>query len=208
MSDVNLVNTVFIGVLIVFIFIISMIALKNWANFENAKEEISSLKRAIEDKDNFRNRDISNLNQKLSYLKEWDYRQEQEIKNLRACRGINIKRIEFLEEEKLHLENAIKVSYEACENLAKENELLKKQNEELRLNERVDEPCENPYNDDLFKCHCGSEDFIELNRNGLKGIKGVPPYVELEIQCVKCGGIHKIKDEPYSDKYSYKKSTD
>lgn len=185
MLDVNLVNTVFIGVLIVFIFIISMIALKNWDDFENAKEEISSLERVIEGKDIFKNHEISNFNQKISYLKEWNYRQEQEIKVLKNDKFLNEAMIEGIK---------------------KEREELKKRIEELRLNERNSESCDSPYNNDLFKCHCGSTEFIELSRNGFNGIKGVPPYVELVIQCVKCGGIHKIKDEPFQSQY-HKKST-
>jgi len=192
MLDVNLVNTVFIGVLIVFIFIISMIALTNWADFKNAKDEISSLERAVES-----NKRIIGVYERAVYdVNRGSY--EKQLKN------------KELKEEILHLENSIKVSYQACENLAKENELLKKKNEELqfeKFNRIMSEPCDNPYKDDLFKCHCGSTDFIELNRNGFNGVKGVPPYVELEIQCVKCGAIHKIKDVPISDQYLYKKST-
>ena len=147
------------------------------------KKEVLSLNRTMEGKDIFKRHEISNLLYKQSVLRE-------EIKILKNDKFLNEAMIEGIQ---------------------KEREELKKRIEELqfeKFNKLMSEPCENPYNPDLFKCHCGSEDFIELNRNGFKGIKGVPPYVELEIQCVKCGGIHKIKDEPYSDKYSYKKSTD
>ena len=86
-----------------------------------------------------------------------------------------------------------------------------KQIEELRVNqvnERIDEPCVNENDSNWFKCHCGSEDFIRLSLEEHKGIIGVPPYWEINVQCVKCGGIHKVKNEPYSDKYTHKKSTD
>lgn len=147
------------------------------------KKEVLSLNRTMEGKDIFKRHEISNLIYKQSRLRE-------EIKILKNDKFLNEAMIEGIQ---------------------KEREELKKRIEELqfeKFNKLMSEPCENPYKDDLFKCHCGSEDFIELNRSKFNGIKGVPPYVELQIQCVKCGGIHKIKDEPYSDKYSYKKSTD
>jgi len=181
---------ILLGILVISLVVVILCLSDIKKENEGLKEEIRILERTIESKDNSRNRDISNLNQKLSYLKKWDYRQEEEIQ---------------------HLKNVIKVTCQANENLKEENELLKKKNEELlinQVNEKMDEPCVNENDSNWFKCHCGSEDFIRLSLEEHKGIIGVPPYWEINVQCVKCGGIHKVKNEPYSDKYTHKKSTD
>jgi len=69
---------------------------------------------------------------------------------------------------------------------------------------------ENPYNNDLFQCHCGSTDFVDIEDHERKGVKNEPPFIECVVQCVKCGAFHTFKEEVDSvsiSKSRIKKST-
>ena len=67
-----------------------------------------------------------------------------------------------------------------------------------------------PVDNSLFKCHCGSEEFVDIEDHEIKGVKNEPPFIECVVQCVKCGALHSFKEEVDSvsiSKSRIKKST-